>query len=136
MLQKNHLYLACALITNEFNEMLIVKKLKTNVFIMPGGKIEQQETPTQALKREIAEELNLQIDVSKMHFLSKHTAIAANEKNTLVTACVYHIKISKTTLQVANEIEQAIWVNHHNYQNYQYANLISEFSIPLWLKMK
>lgn len=136
MPQKNHLYLACALITNEFNEMLIVKKLKTNVFIMPGGKIEQQETPTQALKREIAEELKLQIDVSQMHFLSKYTAIAANEKNTLVTACIYHIKIQKVPLQIANEIDQALWVNHQNYQNFSYANLISEFSIPLWLEMK
>jgi len=38
-------------------------------FEFPGGKVEQGETKTQALSREIAEELNLEIEI-KREFLS------------------------------------------------------------------
>jgi 8-oxo-dGTP diphosphatase len=39
----------------------------------PGGKVEVNETPEQALQREIHEELNVIINVTKLQFLSKNT---------------------------------------------------------------
>lgn len=39
----------------------------------PGGKIEEGETPKEALKREIKEELSLDIEVKEFFFTVKHT---------------------------------------------------------------
>ena len=39
----------------------------------PGGKIEENESPKEALKREIKEELRLDIEVKEFFFTVKHT---------------------------------------------------------------
>ncbi len=136
MAKTNHLHLACALITNEYNEMLIVKKQNTEVFIMPGGKIEHGETPEQALQRELLEEIKTSINLQQMTLLGHHTTIASNEKNTQVTARIFHIKLAKTQIKVANEIQEAFWMNYQDYTKYTLANLLKEFSLPIWLKMQ
>ncbi|MCD6105558.1 MAG: NUDIX domain-containing protein [Thermosipho sp. (in: Bacteria)] len=51
-------------IVNEFNEVLFLKRTKEpfkNKLVPPGGKIEKNESPSQAMKREIFEETGLKI---------------------------------------------------------------------------
>jgi 8-oxo-dGTP pyrophosphatase MutT (NUDIX family) len=51
-----------AIITDSHHHILLVKRKKPpqiNTWSLPGGKVEAHETPTQAIIREIKEELNL-----------------------------------------------------------------------------
>lgn len=41
----------------------------------PGGKMEQGETPQEALKREILEELNTEIEVGRLELIEHETAM-------------------------------------------------------------
>ena len=46
-------------IQNEKGELLVIFQKKWNCWVFPGGKIEPNETPLEAAKREVFEETNL-----------------------------------------------------------------------------
>ena len=60
------IFVTAAIITNE-DRILITQRSQTDKLSLkwefPGGKIEEGETPETCLKREIMEELNLNVDV-------------------------------------------------------------------------
>ena len=133
----NHIYLVNALVTDETGRMLAVRKKKSKFFQMVGGKREQDEELLTALRREFLEEINVDILQHDVSFLGKHTSIAVNEANTEVHANVFHVKLkSLETLNIASEIEEMVWITQKNYNNYQLAHLLEEFSLPIWLEME
>ncbi len=61
----------CAsLVHIENNRLLLVRVRNNKIWYFPGGKIESHETPTQALVRELQEELNLTINPAKLAFVT------------------------------------------------------------------
>jgi 8-oxo-dGTP diphosphatase len=56
--------------------LLVVRTKGSDVFFMPGGKPERRESLTQALRREIGEELGLEIDAQTIReaFVERSTA--------------------------------------------------------------
>lgn len=56
---KREILIAAAILLNEKRQMLVVRKRGTTQFMQPGGKIDPGETPEQALRRELAEEIGL-----------------------------------------------------------------------------
>ena len=63
--------LVCALALRRADEWLLhrrpVGKHHQNLWEFPGGKVEGDETPRQALVREVREELGVEIDARDMH---------------------------------------------------------------------
>ncbi|RHZ35943.1 NUDIX domain-containing protein [endosymbiont GvMRE of Glomus versiforme] len=53
-------------IQNEKRELLVIFEKKWNCWVFPGGKIEPNETPLEAAKREVFEETNLIIEDSEI----------------------------------------------------------------------
>ncbi|MHC5202619.1 NUDIX hydrolase [Myroides sp. LJL119] len=129
----NQINLACALITNNKNEMLVVRKKNSVYFMMAGGKIQAKETSKEALIRELQEELQINITTNSLLYLGKHSSKAVNEENTIVNAQIFHLALDNQLVIPSNEIIEACWINTINYHNYKLANLIREFSIPKWL---
>lgn len=127
------IYLASAIIIDQQNRFLTVRKKGSSYFMMAGGKIESNETPQQALLREIEEELALTIKTNDITFLGTHETLAVNEKETVVHAHIYQILLTNETVQNCAEIEEIKWLTEENYTDVKLARLLSEFSLPIWL---
>ncbi len=56
-------YTASALIKNDEGKVLLVYHKKLNVWIYPGGHIEANETPDEAVVREVKEETGLDVEI-------------------------------------------------------------------------
>jgi 8-oxo-dGTP diphosphatase len=100
--------IAAAIIKDERGRMLLVRKRGTEALIQPGGKIDEGEKPEQALRRELKEELNC--GVVAMEFCGKGSAEAVNERECVVEAVIYRVKIDGV-VSPAREIEEIVWVD-------------------------
>jgi len=80
----NKIYLAGAMIVDADNRLLVVRKKGSSYFMMPGGKIEKGELSSQALIRELKEELDLDILSRDLEYMGFHETEAVNEADTLV----------------------------------------------------
>ena len=65
-------------------KLLLAFSKNKNCFYLPGGKIDKGETATGALRREIAEELNIDLDENDFKYYTHITAPAYGEKDGLI----------------------------------------------------
>ena len=69
----NHFYVAAGILSNPAGEVLVSERLCDGPFNglweFPGGKIDPDEAPTEALRRELAEELGIHV-VASEHFMA------------------------------------------------------------------
>ena len=83
------IHVAAVVLRDDTGRILVVRKRGTDRFMLPGGKIEPDETPDQTAVREIGEEVGLALDPGLLDFLGEWTAPAANEPGLLVHGHVY-----------------------------------------------
>lgn len=105
--------IVAAVVTDERNHVLVVRKRGTSSFMQPGGKIEPGEEPLQALIREVAEELGAGVDASSVRALGDYRAAAANEPGHVVEAQLYSVSLDGEPHPAA-EIEELAWVDPHS----------------------
>ena len=65
----------------ENRKLLLACSRNKKYFYLPGGKIDEGETPAQALCREIKEEMNVSIDEHQFKYHTHITAPAYGEEN-------------------------------------------------------
>lgn len=106
----SEIHIAAAIILNEQNQMLLVRKKNTLRFMQAGGKIEANETPLQAVLRELYEELQIQPAAESLHYHGHFQAPAANEPNHTVCAHLYQLTWHNP-IRIAAEIEEAVWLS-------------------------
>lgn len=83
------LRIATACFLNDTRALLVVRKRGTQAWMLPGGKLDGDETPQQALVRELHEELALAVRADALQPLGQFAAPAANEADTQVSAQVF-----------------------------------------------
>lgn len=94
----HHLHIATACLFNTQGQLLTVRKRGTQAWMLPGGKRDGDETPLQALLRELQEELQLDMAAQDFAPLGTFSATAANEVDTQVHA---HVFVAPAPLQHA-----------------------------------
>lgn len=93
---------ACLIILNKLkNKILLVRVRDNKKWYLPGGKIEFNETPAQALIREIKEELGIDIKDSTLTYLTSIQADAYGINDTVELQCF------TTDLKIKNYIPSA-----------------------------
>jgi 8-oxo-dGTP pyrophosphatase MutT (NUDIX family) len=125
----NTLHIAAALLLHTQGRTLLVRKRGTAFFMQPGGKIEAQEQPVQALARELEEELGVRIQPSQAVYLGASSAPAANEPGFEVHCTLFKVMIDAQVTPAA-EIEEAVWVNAQQAQALCLAPLTRDWVLP------
>jgi 8-oxo-dGTP diphosphatase len=102
--------IAAAVVVDERDRLLVVRKRGTSSFMQPGGKIEPGETAFAALQREVLEELNVCIVLTTVRPLGRFCAPAANEPDQVVDAALFVVELAGDPRPSA-EIEEIAWLD-------------------------
>lgn len=121
-----HHKIAGVIIKNK--KLLMVRKYGEPHFIMPGGKIINRETKEQTLKRELKEELN--VNLKSMRFFAIKEAVHFQDKNKIVKMEMYFAEIEGEP-KATSEINEIRWIDS-NYKGHgiKLALINKEFTIP------
>jgi len=104
----NVITVAAAVILNPQQQLLLVRKQQTQMFMQVGGKLEAHETPEQTMLREIQEEIGCEAEI--LQFLGRFETATANEPNHLLVSYVYEVQL-KQEPQIAAEIAEMKWID-------------------------
>jgi len=104
------LKISCAVIVDDSNRTLLVRKVNTDFYMQPGGKIEDGESSLACLKRELMEELGLEFPDDRMDYVGSFSEVAANERNTMLQAEIYFIRQTCRPM-ASGEIAEYIWLD-------------------------
>ena len=81
----------------------------------PGGKVERGETFENALKREIKEELNIEIDI-------KNKLGEENYKDKKINIKLHYFICTHISGKIyLNEHENSMWISNNEFKNYNFA---------------
>ena len=128
-MSKKVITIAAAIILNEQNQILLVRKKDTDFFMHVGGKLEPNELPEAALSREVLEETGCEMEI--LSYIGKYETVAANELNHSLVSYLYQVKL-KSQPQVQAELAEMQWVDL-NHPDLPLAPLTRDISIP-WCK--
>jgi 8-oxo-dGTP pyrophosphatase MutT (NUDIX family) len=98
-----------AVIRDASGRLLTVRKRGTVRFMLPGGKLEDGETPVECAVREAAEEIGVALEADDLTELGDWTSPAANEPEALVRSTVFLAPFGKPDPRPLGEIEELRW---------------------------
>ncbi len=128
--------LAAGIIIDPKGRLLVVRKENTHKYMLPGGKIDEGETPIEALIRELKEEVGLMIPPMLAHFIRTYEAPAANEPGYFVRSNLFFVLLPELVdVTPEAEIAEAIWITPKEIPNLDFAPLMTSFVIPTWLAL-
>ncbi|MDV2469419.1 NUDIX domain-containing protein [Acinetobacter chinensis] len=125
----NIITVAAAIILNEQNQLLLVRKKNTQFFMQVGGKLEPNEAPEQTMIREIAEEISANAEIEQ--FVGRFETKAANEAGHQLISYVYQVSLDQAP-QIDAEIAEMKWIDLDEDPTWL-APLTNEVVIP-WCK--
>ena len=120
---------AAAIILNDANQLLVVRKNNTDCFMQVGGKLEPNEAPELTIVREIKEEICCDIQIES--FIGRFETKTANEPDHQLVSYVYHVTLNQMP-QIEAEIAEMKWVDLDD-QETRLAPLTTEVVMP-WVK--
>lgn len=103
------LIVAAVCFEDDRSRILTVRKHGTTAFMLPGGKLEPEESPSEAAVREVREEVGIDLRVSDLSLLGRWSAVAANESNTDIVATVFTAALAQHP-SASGEIAELLWI--------------------------
>lgn len=124
--------IAAAVIVNSMGELLLVRKQGSAYYMQAGGKLEANETPLQALQRELEEELAIAPTSSALaQTLGYFECEAANEPGHQVHAHVFILDLDLEAHAHA-ELAEVRWASVEDMQRLQLAPLLKQHILPAY----
>ena len=103
---------ACLVIENKSSDILLVRVRDNQKWYLPGGKIEQNEEPRQALIRELREELGISLNINELHYLTTVIGQAYGVDDNVELVCFTLNSIGEIKPQA--EISEVRFINWQN----------------------
>src|SRR5580765_1508980 len=125
----DHIHIAAAVIVDADGRTLLVRKRGTEAFMQAGGKLGRGETPVDALRREIREELGCEVEAPPVA-LGRFSAPAANETGRMVDADLFAVSLTGE-IRLAAEIEDAVWHDPDDLDSLILAPLTRDHALPI-----
>jgi mutator protein MutT len=119
------------IIINKSREVLLHRREDSSLWAIPGGKIKIDESIEQCLKREMREEL--EVEVSAKRLLGIYTdpsyIIASDKQVQRVFLIVFLCTIKKGKLKLTNETEEYRWFKKKDLSSIKAFPLVKEIAI-------
>lgn len=115
------------------DKMILVQRKKNNreECIIPGGKREGQETVFETLKRELREEIEVELLEAKFIGGYEDIAVFSNQP---IHVQVYLTK-TKGEIKCQNEIKEAIWIDrNYKEKGIKVGSILEKYVIPEMIK--
>jgi 8-oxo-dGTP diphosphatase len=108
-----------AIIINHKNEILIARrkpeKSQGGLWEFPGGKIEQGETPEESLKRELKEEMNIEVEIYNYFGENIH-----HYEKISIRLIAYKCRLLSGDFTLTDH-DKIQWINYRDFEKYQFA---------------
>jgi ADP-ribose pyrophosphatase YjhB (NUDIX family) len=109
MIQKTDIHKAGGIIVR--NRRLLVERSKNkDYFIAPGGSLEENETPKQALVRELMEEFKITVEEKDLIPFGVFQAKAAGQEEKTVQMDIFNVLKWHGEPTPDNEVEEIKWI--------------------------
>ena len=127
--------IVAAVAMNGQGETLLVRKRGTAAFMLPGGKLDSEESALDALEREIWEELGCEVDRTRCPALGTFRAPAAFEPGFTVEAELFAASLVGEP-RPSGEIEEIVWIDPDGDVPYPIAQMARQHALPLARELK
>ena len=127
--------IVAAVAMNARGETLLVRKRGTDRFMLPGGKLDEGESPLKALERELMEELDCGIDRLSCRSLGTFRAPAAFEPGWTVEAELFAASLAGEP-RPSGEIDEIVWIDPDIDVPYPLAQMARQHALPLARELK
>lgn len=91
--------------------LLVTRSAGKDIFIAPGGKLEEEESVLEALAREMNEELQIFVDTSTAEPIGSFYSIAAGKTDKKLRMDMFIINDYQGEIAPSNEVEEIRWIN-------------------------
>jgi 8-oxo-dGTP diphosphatase len=111
-----HLIKIAGLPVDSKGRLLIVKLKGKPIWFSLGGCIEENETEETCLRREVKEELNVEVVGKVQHFCDTPIEMAAGRNDTTIVIKFYLIQLPANLKVDDDEIEDYRWIDRHDFE--------------------
>lgn len=111
-------------------KLLVERSKNKTFFISPGGSIEENETPKQALVRELYEEFQISVKEEDLSEFGIFCHPAAGQEERIVCMEVFRVNKWQGEIVPNNEVEEFAWVTSDNTDGLKIGSIIEKEVIP------